>query len=241
VTTLVVLPSYNERENIVRLIEALLEMPSVFVCVVDDNSPDGTGQLLAREIEARGWGGRVELLHRSEKSGRGGAVRHGLAWGLAGGRGFDSYVEMDCDFSHRPDALGEGLRLLREGSDVALGVRYPDGVIIDWPLRRRVFSRLANLMARSLIDWSIRDYTNGFRFYKPEAAQLLVDSPQRHTGYVYLSESLSLLLRHGFEIGVFPIVFRNRIRGASNTRLGEIMSAFFGVLAIGFRHRFRRR
>ncbi len=241
-TTLVVLPSYNERENIVDLIEALLRLAKIHVCVVDDSSPDGTSDVVAAAIaKSPGWRHRVDLITRSVKDGRGGAVRDGFIWGLASGHRFSNLVEMDCDFSHRPDAIPEGIDLLEAGSEVVLGVRYPEGEIIDWPLPRRVFSRVANLMARILIDRSITDYTNGFRFYSARAARTLTTSPQRHTGYIYLSESLSLLLRSGYQISTFPIVFKNRNRGESSTTLSEILSSLRGVLAIGWRHRFSKR
>ncbi len=162
--TLIVLPSYNEAENIVRLVEALCEgHPDRHVCVVDDSSPDGTARIVEEAIASRpGWRDRVSLVVRTEKSGRGGAVREGFRRNADAG--YEAFVEMDCDFSHAPEAVDEGLSLLAEGYDVVIGARYPNGTIIGWPLSRRVFSFCANTLARTLIDWSIADYTNGFRF-----------------------------------------------------------------------------
>lgn len=239
--TLVVLPSYNERENLGALIDDLLALsPDVSACVVDDSSPDGTGELIEAGIAERpAWRGRVHLIRRSKKDGRGGAVRAGLEWGRARG-GFDRYVEMDCDFSHAPSALPQGLALLDAGNAVALGARYPHGTIVGWPLRRRVFSFLANTMARTLIDWSIADYTNGFRFYSPAAVELLLSHPQRYKGYIYLSETLSLLLKAGLPTASFPILFRNRERGVSNTTFAEVRGALGGIFAIAWSHRFGR-
>jgi len=235
---LVVLPSYNERENILPLIQDVLEGdPERCVCVVDDNSPDETYRLVEQTLASRaGWAGRVHLIVRSKKDGRGGAVREGLRWGRQANVPFDAFVEMDCDYSHEPEAIHDGLGLLRSGYDVVIGARYPDGVISGWPMSRRVFSRLANAVARALIDRSVRDYTNGFRFYSPRAVETLLRHRQEHTGYVYLSESLSHLLRAGFRIGAFPIRFRNRERGASNTDLREIGAALAGIVQIAWDH-----
>jgi glycosyltransferase involved in cell wall biosynthesis len=241
--TLVVLPSYNERQNIVDLVQAILDgAPAIDadVCVVDDSSPDGTPALIEEALGARpGWRERVHLIVRDKKDGRGGAVRAGFAWGAARG-GYGAFVEMDCDFSHEPGALGQGLALLAQGYDVVIGARYPDGTIIGWPLSRRVFSFLANRLARLLLDPSIPDYTNGFRFYRPDVVDELLHYPQKHKGYIYLSETLSHLIRSGRRVGAFPIRFRNRERGTSNTSLREIRSALTGIVAIAIDHRLRR-
>lgn len=236
--TLVVLPSYNEKDNIVSLIKALLALGNGFsVCVVDDSSPDGTSTIVKNEILERGWGERVHLITRTKKDGRGGAVRTGLRWGRDSGKGFTAYIEMDCDFSHEPKAIATGLALLQSGGDVVLGCRYPDGKIEGWPLSRHVLSFCANLLARVLIDWRIPDYTNGFRFYSPKALELLLRLEQKHEGYIYLSESLSQLLRSNMKILTFPIFFRNRVRGESNTNFAEVSRAFLGIFSIAWEHR----
>jgi dolichol-phosphate mannosyltransferase len=237
--TLVVLPSYNERENILSLIRDVLDGdPARCVCVVDDRSPDETYRVVEESCRSHlEWADRVHLIVRSKKDGRGGAVRDGFRWGQNAAIPYDAYVEMDCDYSHEPAAIRQGLELLRSGYDVVIGARYPDGVISGWPMSRRVFSRLANALARALIDRSVRDYTNGFRFYSPRAVATLLRHEQRHTGYVYLSESLSYLLRAGMRIGAFPIRFKNRERGTSNTTLREIRSALTGILQIAWDHR----
>jgi dolichol-phosphate mannosyltransferase len=237
---LVVLPSYNERDNIVQLVDAILTAhPDTRVCVVDDSSPDGTSEVLRSAISARpDWPQRVHLIVRDKKDGRGGAVRAGLAYGLAQSEPFEAFVEMDCDFSHEPQALTQGFELLRSGNDVVIGARYPSGTIIGWPLRRRAFSFFANGLARTLIDWHVSDYTNGFRFYSPRAVQLLMRFEQKHKGYIYLSESLSQLLRGKMRVATFPILFRNRERGVSNTSIAEIRSALTGIFEIAWQHRF---
>lgn len=239
---LVVLPSYNERDNLVSLIQAILDgAADTSVCVVDDSSPDGTAQLVEAAIRDRpGWADRVELIVRAKKDGRGGAVRDGLRRGAASSHRFEAYVEMDCDFSHEPSAIPEGLRLLEQGFDVVIGARYPDGEILGWPLGRRVFSFCANTLARALIEWSVADYTNGFRFYSPRAVEVLLAHEQRHKGYIYLSESLTYLLSAGMKVGAFPIRFKNRERGVSNTSFREIRSALTGIFTIATRYRLAR-
>ncbi len=239
--TLVVLPSYNESDNIVLLINAILALGADYsVCVVDDSSPDGTSQKISAEVQSNSaWKSRVQLIVRSKKDGRGGAVRDGFAWGYKSDNGFGAFVEMDCDFSHEPTAIPRGIALLNE-ADVVLGSRYPDGTIIGWPIQRRVFSFFANCLARLLIDSKIHDYTNGFRFYKPSAVNLLLTVPQEHKGYIYLSESLSHLLHAGFRVMSFPIKFVNRKRGVSNTTFAEIKNALVGIVSISLRHRLRK-
>lgn len=235
---LVVLPSYNEKDNIVAMAETLLGLGAGFsVCIVDDSSPDGTSKIVADAIRTKGWEKRVHLITRSKKDGRGGAVRAGFKWGHDSKQGFQAYVEMDCDFSHQPTAIPTGIERLEKGADVVLGSRYPDGQIEGWPIQRRVFSFFANTLARTLIERKIHDYTNGFRFYTVRAVEEMLRHEQKHKGYIYLSESLSQLLRAGMKIESFPIYFKNRERGVSNTSLAEVKNALFGIFQIAREHR----
>ena len=119
-----------------------------------------------------------------------------------------------------------------------MGSRYPDGTIIGWPIGRRIFSFLANLLARTLISWSIADYTNGYRFYSKKAASYMCQISQKYKGYIYLSETLTYFLKKEYTIFSFPIVFVNRERGKSNTNIKEILSAFTGILSIAWLYRF---
>jgi glycosyltransferase involved in cell wall biosynthesis len=241
VTALVVLPTYNESADVLPMIEALLETGTApDICVVDDSSPDGTSDVVAAAIAQRpGWGERVRLITRPGKGGRGGAVREGLRVGLENDA-YDLFIEMDCDFSHRPEDLVVGAALLSRGWDVVIGARYPDGRIIGWPLQRRVFSRFANTVARGLIDWSVPDYTNGFRFYNRAAVEAILSVPQRNTGYIYLSEALAVCLSAGHTVASFPIVFRNRERGESNTTMGEVVAAARGIIDVARWYRSHR-
>jgi dolichol-phosphate mannosyltransferase len=241
--TLVVLPSYNERLNIVDLTEAILGVdPGIDVCIVDDSSPDGTAAAVRDAAAARpGWAERVHLIVRDKKDGRGGAVRAGFEWGMARQRYDDAFVEMDCDFSHDPRVLPQGLAMLAGGYDVVIGSRYPDGTVLDTPMSRRLLSVFANRLAQLLIDRSIDDFTTGYRFYRPEDVKDLLGFEQKHRGYIYLSETISHVLRAHRRIGSFPITYRNRERGASNASLSEVWSSFHGIFSIALEHRFGRR
>lgn len=240
--TLVVLPSYNEITNIQALIDAILAVDTAIdVCVVDDDSPDGTAELVTKlSDQDPAWQGRVHLLVRAGKGGRGGAVRDGIAWGIDAG-GYDAFVEMDCDHSHDPAEMSTGLGLLGAGNDVVIGARYPDGRIIGWPTYRRVFSRLANYLARGLLEWSVADYTNGYRFYTPQAATALVEAPQENTGFIYLSESLARLMKTGATVASFPITFRDRTGGESSADLREVARALSGLFGIAWWYRVKSR
>ncbi len=235
---LVVLPSYNEKENLVNLMETILALGAGFaVCVVDDSSPDGTSELVKKAIESKNLGARAHLIVRSKKDGRGGAVREGFKWGFESGRGFEAYIEMDCDFSHEPKSIPTGIARLEDGADVVLGSRYPNGTIVGWPLQRHILSFFANTLARTLINFRIHDYTNGFRFYTPKSVEVMLKHSQKHKGYIYLSESLSQLLRAGMKVETFPIYFKNRERGVSNTSLAEVRNAFLGIFSIAWDYR----
>ena len=209
------------------MVETILGLDShYFVCIVDDSSPDRTSELVRSEIERRPeWRHRVHLIQRSKKDGRGGAVRDGFIWGLETEQDFKAYVEMDCDFSHDPKAIAQGLQLLGGGWDVAIGARYPKGIIVGWPASRRIFSFFANTLARILIEWSVPDYTNGFRSIRRRPS---------------VSESLSQLLRAGLRVRHFPIRFVNRQRGVSNTNLQEISASLKAIFSIAWQHHFAK-
>ncbi len=231
---LVVIPTYNERDNVAALCEDLLARPErPDVLVVDDNSPDGTAAE-AQSLAAR-YAGRMYVLRRAGKGGRGGAVLDGFAWGQA--RGYDYFFEMDADFSHRPDEIPRFLEAAAE-ADVVVGSRYlPASRIVNWPRARRFFSKLANRYARFFLRIPITDYTNGFRAYRREAVAALDAEAVNATGYVVLSEVAYQLYRRGFRFAEVPTEFVNRRRGESNLSPGEIFSAFVGVLRLRLKGR----
>lgn len=236
--SLVILPSYNEASNIKELIQAVLNLGLDYgICVVDDNSPDGTANVI-REYQKQHpeYNDRLNLIVRSKKDGRGGAVRHGIQWGLENTKA-ENFIEMDCDFSHPPKDIPQGVSMLGN-ADVVMGSRYPNGKIIGWPLKRKVLSFCANMLAKTLISFKIGDYTNGFRFYNKRAAEFLIARPQKHKGYIYLSETIAHFLTHGFKIASFPIIFVNRERGVSNTTFTEVFNSLTGIMKIAYGYRF---
>lgn len=226
---LVVIPTYNERDNVGALCEELLSRPErPDVLVVDDNSPDGTAAE-AEEVGRR-YPGRLHVLRREGKGGRGGAVLAGFAWGSGGG--YDYFFEMDADYSHRPGELPLFLEAAR-GADVVVGSRYlPASRIVNWPRARRFFSKLANSYARFFLRIPITDYTNGYRCYSRAAVEALDAGAVDASGYVVLSEVAYQLYRRGFRFADVPTEFVNRRRGESNLSPGEILSAFVGVLRL---------
>ena len=231
----VVIPTYNEKENIEKMIRKVFSLEEYFeVLVVDDNSPDGTGDIV-RNLQKEFSG--LHLLSRAGKEGLGKAYLAAFQWALD--HNYEFIFEMDCDFSHPPTDIQKGISLLKD-ADMVMGSRYPNGEIVGWPAKRRVFSFFANQLARTLIDWKIEDYTNGYRFYNRKAAEFICAQPQNYKGYIYLSETISYLLRAGFRLKSFPILFVNRQRGESNTNIKEITHALKGVFQIGWDHRTKK-
>lgn len=228
IKALVVIPTYNEADNIERLCRALCENQRVArVLVVDDSSPDGTAE------KAQALTGKlpVSVLKREKKNGRGGAVLDGFAWGEKEG-GFTHFVEMDSDFSHDPEELD--LLLDKAGEfGVVIGSRYIPGARIEnWPLKRRIFSYCANLLCRFLLKVPVKDYTDGYRVYSAAAVGALDRSQIAPKGFITLSAMLMQLYLKGFSATEVPIRFVNRIRGESNLNKGEITEALRNVFQL---------
>lgn len=226
---LVIIPCYNERENIVQLIDAILaQSPDIDVLVVDDQSPDGTSALVQQHVERHQ--GRLQLLTRLGKGGRGSAVLAGFKIALE--KGYDLIFEMDADFSHKPEEISRFLEKI-DGYDYVVGSRYlPGSEIHHWGWKRTFFSRWANRYARLVLGIPLSDYTNGFRCYKRRTIEALDMSVIDAKGYVVLSEVAYQLYQKGFKLGEVPTVFVNRRRGISNLSSHEIKEAFLSVLRI---------
>ncbi len=232
--TLAIIPTYNEAANIIKLMNAVLAVsPDISVLVVDDASPDGTGE--AAEKGAESYSNRAFVMHREAKNGRGGAVLDGIRWGLE--RDFDYFVEMDADFSHEPGEMPLLLEKIKE-YDFVIGSRYlPQSKIVNWPKSRRIFSKLANFYARFFLGIPISDYTNGYRCYRRETAAALELETINAKGYIVLSEVAFQLYRKGFTVGEIATVFVNRQRGESNFSVDEVLSAFFNIIVLAWRGR----
>ncbi len=232
-SVLVIIPSYNERENIAALIERLLAVSAAIdVLVVDDDSPDGTSAIV-RECTARS-DGRLTLITRTGKGGRGSAVLAGFRHALE--HGYQVVFEMDADFSHKPEEIPRFLEAVRR-YDMVVGSRYlPGSEIHHWGWKRTFFSRWANRYAKCVLRIPISDYTNGFRCYRREAVEAIEPDKIDAKGYVVLSEVAYQLFRKGFSLGEVPTVFVNRRRGISNLSFHEIKEAFLSVLRIRWRY-----
>lgn len=237
--TLIIIPTFNEAENIGRLTERLMKMDdSIHVLVVDDSSPDGTAEIVKAQEAASG--GRLRVLKRTGKGGRGSAVLEGFRIGLRDG--YELLFEMDADFSHNPEEIPSFLRKIAEGYDMVLGSRYlGESRIYDWGPKRTFFSKWANIYARAVLGIPITDYTNGYRCYTRKAVEALDMSVIEAKGYVVLSEVAYQLYLRGLKIGEVPTIFVNRRRGISNLGWHEIKEAFLSVLRIRFKEAYRRR
>jgi dolichol-phosphate mannosyltransferase len=226
VRVLVVLPTYNEAENIERILRCVRsELPDAGVLVVDDGSPDGTSALA--EKVALDVGG-VEVLRRSAKSGLGSAYRDGFGWGLA--RGFEAFVEMDSDFSHDPASLPDLVAPLNKGFDLSVGSRYvPGGEIPNWSLSRRLISRGGNIYADVLLGLRVKDSTAGFRAYRAEILQKVDLSAVRAEGYGFQIEMVRQVIEHGGRVVEVPIRFVDRVEGTSKMSTAIVVEAFLLV------------
>ena len=210
--TVVVLPTYNEAENIVRFLRLVRECaPNADVLVVDDNSPDGTAAL-AEETAAEL--GRIKVLRRAGKQGLGAAYRHGFT--TAFDEGYEAIVSMDADFSHDPAAIPTMLQLVSDGADVVIGSRYVSGgATVDWPMRRRLLSRWGNRYTAAVLRLPIHDCTSGFRAYRADALRGIDPATTTAEGYAFLTELVRKLIANGSTIVETPIVFRDRQFGTS--------------------------
>jgi len=233
----VIIPTFNEADNIAALINALMEIdPVVHVVVVDDNSPDGTGKIVD---ELAATNPRVECIHREGKGGRGAACLTGFRHALDAGA--QLIFEMDADFSHNPEEIPLFLEKIKT-NDMVLGSRYARGsTIINWGILRRIFSKLANMYARLFLGIPITDYTNGYRCYRRRTFDFISYGDIDAKGYIVLSEVAVQIYRKGLAIGEVPTRFVNRVRGESNLSIREITSAFTSVLRLWWRYRGHKR
>lgn len=208
---LVIVPTLNERENLPRLVDALMQLPHVRVLIVDDGSPDGTGAVadgLARQFE-----GRIEVMHRTGRRGLGRSYVDGMK--RAVGEDVDVICHMDADFSHDPRELPR-LIAAAGGADLVIGARYiPGGRVVQWPLRRRLLSRFANLYVHLVTRLTTRDCTSGYRCWRREALAALPLDTVVSDGYSFMIEMLFLAEQRRYRIAEVPITFVERQQGES--------------------------
>ncbi|HEX4902818.1 MAG TPA: polyprenol monophosphomannose synthase [Acidimicrobiales bacterium] len=207
-----VIPTYDEVENIADVVARVhAAVPDAHVLVVDDASPDGTGDLVARMATEDA---NLHLLRRPGKSGLGSAYRAGFRWGAA--EGFDVMVEMDADLSHDPAALPSLLARVEDGADLAIGSRYvPGGSIPDWSWHRKALSRWGNRYAGAVLSLHVADSTAGYRAYRSSALEAIDLDSVRADGYGFQIEMAYRVARNGGRIDEVPIAFTDRIRGTS--------------------------
>lgn len=234
---LIIVPTYNEIENLTPLTDAIFAaVPgAVDVLVVDDNSPDGTGKL-ADDLAKKN--SRIHVLHRAGKMGLGTAYVHGFGWGIE--NGFDSLIEMDADFSHNPRYLPQMLSLL-EKHDVVIGSRYvAGGGTVNWGLGRKVLSRGGSFYSRMILGATVRDFTGGFNGWKKKVIEA-VDLPSlRSDGYSFQIElKYRAFLRH-FDIFEFPIIFEDRKVGKSKMNRRIVIEALMRVWGFRWRSPFNK-
>jgi dolichol-phosphate mannosyltransferase len=230
----VVLPTYNESENIARLLTQLRNvLPAARLFVVDDNSPDGTGDIAERC--ARELGG-IEVLHRPGKQGLGSAYRQGFAHVIS--QGVDVVVSMDVDFSHDPLVIPAMLAAIEDGSEAVIGSRYVNGGgTKNWPLHRRLLSRWGNLYTGAVLGVKVRDCTSGFRAYRSSALAAIAPETTKAEGYAFLSELVVRLSRRGLKISEVPILFIDRENGTSKMSGRIIIESMLLVTRWGISHR----
>ena len=235
--TLVVVPTYNERENLPPLSQRLLALPTaVDLLVVDDNSPDGTGKV-ADELAAKHPA--IHVLHRQEKNGLGRAYIAGFKWALD--QGYEFVFELDGDFSHNPDDIPMFLEAARE-ADLVLGSRYLNGIrIINWPLSRLMLSKSAAKYVQIITGMPFTDPTGGYKCFRRRALQALDLEEVRSNGYSFQIEMTHKLWRQGLKVVEVPIIFTDRFQGHSKMSGHIVREALLMVWRLLFQNKFRRR
>ncbi len=235
---LVIIPTYNERENISAMIDKVFSLPEAFdLLVIDDGSPDGTAAIVrSRQAE---FPERLHLLERAGKLGLGTAYLTGFDWALR--RDYDCVCEMDCDFSHNPDDLVQLVRKAAEGYDVVVGSRYVKGVnVVNWPMSRLLMSWFASYYVRIVTRMPLHDATAGFVCYTRRALETIDLDAVRMNGYGFQIEMKYTAWRLGLRIAEVPIIFVERREGTSKMSGGIFSEAFFGVMKLPLR-RIRKR
>jgi dolichol-phosphate mannosyltransferase len=225
VKTLIIIPTYNEKENIMAILEAVLALPiGVDILVVDDNSPDGTADLVKTKMQTEK---RVHLLSRAGKQGLGKAYLAGFDWGLK--EGFKILVEMDADFSHRPQDLVKLLEKIKD-ADFAVGSRYiSGGQTVNWGLLRKIISRGGGIYSRLILGFPLNDWTGGFNAWKDYVLKDMNLSTVKSNGYSFQIELKYKALKLGFKGVESPIVFEDRRVGNSKMSFKIVIEAFWRV------------
>jgi len=229
--SLVIIPTYNEKENIEKIIRKVFSLEKSFhILVVDDNSPDGTAEIVNGLMNV--FPGQLFIEERKGKLGLGTAYIHGFKWGLA--HGYDFIFEMDADFSHNPEDLGRLYHACAvDGADVAIGSRYIKGVnVVNWPMGRILMSYFASVYVRFITRMKIQDTTAGFKCYKAIVLQTINLDRIKFTGYAFQIEMKYTAWKLGFAVKEVDIVFTDRTEGESKMNKSIFKEAIFGVIEL---------
>jgi dolichol-phosphate mannosyltransferase len=229
---LVIIPTYNEIENIEKMIHTVFELPKPFeLLIVDDGSPDGTATKV-KELQVQ-YSSQLHIQERKGQLGLGTAYIHGFKWALE--KGYDYIFEMDCDFSHDPKDLVRLLEACENGADLAVGSRYcKGGKVSNWPLGRILMSYFASVYVRIVLWFPVKDTTAGFKCYKRKVLETIALDEVRFMGYAFQIEMKYRAYRKGFKIVEVPIMFTDRVLGVSKMSTKIFKEAFLGVLQMRF-------
>lgn len=236
--SIVIIPTYNEKENIERIIRKTFSLPAIFhILIVDDGSPDGTADIV-KHLQGE-FAGKLYIKERASKQGLGTAYIEGFKWALK--RDYQFIFEMDADFSHNPQDLIRLKQACENGADMAIGSRYITGVnVINWPMKRVMMSFFASVYVRLVTGIDIQDTTAGFKCYR----RIVLDTMQldkiRFVGYAFQIEMKFTALKHGFKVVEIPIIFTDRTEGKSKMSTKIFREAFLGVLWIRLSSFFRK-
>ena len=230
--SIVIIPTYNEKENIEKIIRAVFSLEKAFhILVIDDGSPDGTAGIV-KGLMASEFSGQLFIVERSGKQGLGTAYLRGFEWSLE--HGYDYIFEMDADFSHNPEDLPRLYAACAdEGYDLAIGSRYVSGVnVVNWPMGRVLMSYFASKYVRLITGMKVKDTTAGFKCYKRRVLETIDLKDIRFKGYAFQIEMKFTTYKCGFKIKEVPVVFVNRVEGVSKMSGGIFSEALFGVMRL---------
>lgn len=229
----VIIPTYNEKENIEKIIRAVFSLEGDYhILVIEDGSPDGTADIVKRL--QKDFPERLFMIQRAGKQGLGTAYITGFKWAIA--HEYDYIFEMDADFSHNPDDLPKLYRTCKDGADLAIGSRYCDGIsVINWPIGRVIMSYYASVYVRTVLNMKVYDTTAGFKCYRRKVLETIDLDNVRMKGYGFQIEMKYSTYRLGFKIVEVPIIFVDRKEGTSKMSSGIFGEAFWGVLQMRMR------
>jgi dolichol-phosphate mannosyltransferase len=233
---LVIIPTYNEKENIEKIIRAVFSLPKAFhVLIVEDNSPDGTADIVKRLMKEASFKDRLFILERKGKLGLGTAYIDGFKWGLD--KGYEYIFEMDADFSHNPkDLLKLHEAVSKNGADVAVGSRYVSGVnVVNWPMGRVLMSYFASKYVRMITGMEIMDTTAGFVCWTRKVLETINLDKIKFVGYAFQIEMKYTAVKLGFKVAEVPIIFTDRTEGESKMNKSIFREAAFGVINLRIR------